>query len=740
MLSNIDLNKIEKVIKDNFSIIYDYKFNGLVLLYGGAIRDIIMNKEVHDFDFVILSQSDSGIKEFINKYKLEYSINIFGGYKINYNGVEVDIFSTDDLLDCADYDADLLFYDIDKKILIPCGPIHAYETRTITEINNDKEALFVYKKRLNKLIEFIKYITGSNRRVKVKMNIFLKKYKLLKRIIRYKINRIKNIKNSYFFKCFRFLEDCKKDFKIIIVLGIIISLISAVIPALSGNLLVKILDRGFISVIYLIISIVVLKSLLILLSFIFSKIYLKIKKNMVFNIRKEISENVINLEVANFSTSTSGSFINKIKDDPNEIALTFNRIKDFLIKSIGNIGMIIYIFYLNWYIGIVLLIFMIIIYEIKMTGIRKKINAKRKKLLEEEKYSTMLGEMITGIKDIKTLSLKANFMDKAVDKFKSVSDIEYIGDYEENKYIKISNYMEFIAKCVIILIGVFLIKKDMLIPSSLVIIYMYNTKVFLTLDRLTGFMDTRLNFNLSCSRIFSILNEENYKKEKYGHKKVKKCNGNIEFKNVYFKYDKNYVLNNCNFKIDSNEVVAIIGKSGEGKTTILNLISKIYTPNKGEILIDDNNINILSEEYIRNNIAVVSQNPYLFDMSIKDNFKLVKKNIRDEEIEDICRKVCLDKFITSLPNKYDTIIGEGGLNLSQGQRQRLGIARALIKNTKIILLDEITSALDNETEEDIIKLLNNIKKEHTIIMVTHDLSLTKNIKILKLKNGKIVIE
>ena len=154
----------------------------------------------------------------------------------------------------------------------------------------------------------------------------------------------------------------------------------------------------------------------------------------------------------------------------------------------------------------------------------------------------------------------------------------------------------------------------------------------------------------------------------------------------------------------------------------------MYKIDKGEILIDNINIDELSEEYIRNNISLVSQNPYFFDMSIIDNLRLIKENISLEEIKKICKKVYLDEYIESLPNKYDTILGEGAISLSIGQKQRLAIARALLKNTKIILLDEVTSALDEENKTNIKNLINNIKSNHTIIIVTHDQELVKDYK------------
>ena len=182
MFEKIDTKKIDKLIKDKFSIIYDYDFEGLVLLYGGAVKDTIIDEEVKDLDFVILSQNKDKIKDFISKYKLKYRKNDFGGYKIKYKGFEIDMCTTDDLLDVATYDIDLLFYDIEKHMLILCGPSYSYEKRIITEINNERQVFNI--KRLKKLINHIKKVTGSNKRVSVKINIFRIIYRKIKKEIR----------------------------------------------------------------------------------------------------------------------------------------------------------------------------------------------------------------------------------------------------------------------------------------------------------------------------------------------------------------------------------------------------------------------------------------------------------------------------------------------------------------------------------------------------------------------------
>ena len=216
----------------------------------------------------------------------------------------------------------------------------------------------------------------------------------------------------------------------------------------------------------------------------------------------------------------------------------------------------------------------------------------------------------------------------------------------------------------------------------------------------------------------------------------------IEIKNVSKTYNgKKKVLKNISFKIEGGEIFAFIGHNGAGKTTIFNLLCKMYDIDSGSITIDGVDIKKLDKDSIRGNITIISQNPYIFNMSIRDNLKLVKSDLTNKEMKEACKLACLDEFINSLPDKYDTVIGEGGVNLSGGQKQRLAIARALVQKTEIILFDEATSALDNETQEKIQTAINNMKNEYTILIIAHRLSTIINAdRILFLDNGKIVAE
>ena len=246
-------------------------------------------------------------------------------------------------------------------------------------------------------------------------------------------------------------------------------------------------------------------------------------------------------------------------------------------------------------------------------------------------------------------------------------------------------------------------------------------------DVVESISDFGINYNkvkVSLKRIDDILSNRVYQDEKFGKVNLKKPKGVIEFKDVSFRYreDEEYTLKNFNLTIEPNKKVAIVGRSGNGKSTIFNLLLRYFDSTEGDIFVDGNNIKDLTEKSLRSNISIIRQTPFLFNLSIMDNFRIVKKNITLKEVREVCKRAYIDDYIMSLPHKYETIIGEGGVNLSGGQKQRIAIARTLLINTKIILFDEATSALDNESQEYIKKTIDDLTKDHTIIIVAHRLS------------------
>ena len=249
-------------------------------------------------------------------------------------------------------------------------------------------------------------------------------------------------------------------------------------------------------------------------------------------------------------------------------------------------------------------------------------------------------------------------------------------------------------------------------------------------------------YELAVERIIEFENDDIYPKDIFGKKHLSHIKGDIKFDNITFGYEdsnKGKILEGFSLDIKSKTTTALVGASGSGKSTILNLLNKSYLPDNGIITLDGINIGTLDEATFKNAFSIVSQTPYLFNMSIKENLLLVNPDASLEDIDRVCKQACLYDYIISLPNKYDTVIGEGGVNLSGGQKQRLAIARALLKNSPILLFDEATSALDNNTQAEIKETVKSLKNEYTIIIVAHRLSTIKDCDTINIvDNGKIV--
>ena len=370
----------------------------------------------------------------------------------------------------------------------------------------------------------------------------------------------------------------------------------------------------------------------------------------------------------------------------------------------------------------------------------EKVGEKDKEFRKEsDKVAGLTGELVRGARDIKMLYAKESFMKNLDEKIVIQNEKNFEMRNIDMNYNLFIGYIKMILEFVAVLLLVLLIRNNILTVAIAIALYNYRNSVLTNfMDIVSELLEECKNFNISSDRVFSIVNNKEFKKEKFGTDEIGNIDGNFEFKNVKFGYNENLVLKGLNLKIDSGKTYGIVGKSGSGKTTIFNLLNKLYTINSGNIFIDGKNINNLNEKSIRGNITIISQNPYIFNMSIKDNLKLVKQDVTDDEITEACKLACLDDYIEELPDKYNTVVGEGGVNLSGGQRQRLAIARALVQNTRIILFDEATSALDNETQTKIQKAIDNLKGDYTIIIIAHRLSTIVNCdKIFILEDGKI---
>ena len=349
-------------------------------------------------------------------------------------------------------------------------------------------------------------------------------------------------------------------------------------------------------------------------------------------------------------------------------------------------------------------------------------------------------EDINGIREIKALGIKEIANSRMQKIIENINDKQITISRNENIYFGINNIIYFTIEFIIFLtLGLLVINGNIDIKLFLVV----QTLIWRFESVIENLSDFGVNYNkivVSLKRIDQLINNRLYKDEKFGTKEINDEKINITFENVVFKYRKEEanVLNGLTMNLQPNKKIAIVGKSGQGKSTIFNLLMRYFDTSIGIIKINDTDIKELTEESLRKNISIIRQNPYLFNQSILDNFKMVKPNATLEEIRNVCKKSYIDDYIMSLPKKYNTIIGEGGINLSGGQKQRVAIARTLLKNSKVILFDEATSALDNESQEYIKKTIDDLVSTHTIIIVAHRLSTIMDSDIIYLiDKGKV---
>ena len=530
----------------------------------------------------------------------------------------------------------------------------------------------------------------------------------------------------------KYFKPYKKNLIIFIILTFIIGVLGTISPLFTAKIIEDITSNKLKIVLYVSILLFITNIITSLLTYLNNKIFYNFQGRAVKEIKYNYCKSILNTKTILFDKMGSGLFLSRFTTDLVTYSYIFSQIINNLNSIIINIGVYIIVFSINIYIGFYFIIGSFILYYINKIKNKQRNKIWREYKHIDEKNQSILSEMLRGFRDLKVLDLKKGML-KYIDnnleenRFKS-----YNMDMINSKYDMISNNIQSLLRIMLLILCLILINNKSLSIANFLIVFVYQDKIYGLIYSLTHII-TELNlFNLCSKNILEIMS--NIKKDEYGDKDFKSCKGNLEFKNVSFSY-----LNNINFKINAKEKVSIVGKSGVGKSTLINLICKLYDVRSGEILIDNHNINDLSYEYLKRNISVVSQNPYIFNLSIKENLMLAKEKVSMEEIINSCKLVSLHDYIMTLPNKYDTILDENGINLSGGQKQRLSIARAIIKNSKIIIFDEATNSLDEETNKIIKETISFLNKNSTIIIITHKLkNITDSDKIILIENGKIV--
>lgn len=466
--------------------------------------------------------------------------------------------------------------------------------------------------------------------------------------------------------------------------------------------------------------------------------YVKVNMKLQYELTDTIIGSINRVKMRKLDSTSMGVLTERLSSDVTMVSDVYLDMIELSFSILTNVVFMCYIAYLNFYIFLILVGYVLILNIVLTIKSRIWIRGKRVTKKAKDKARSAYYEQIAGIRDVKLLNIKDNVTNHSNAIFKDALKIEESVNTKRNIVRRVQSAVSTLFELAFLVVGIAFVKKDLLLLSGLLVINMYYGRVEGLVGFISQFKEFKADGEISATRIFELVEE--YEKEEFGTEELENFEGNVEFKDVYFAYNENEpVLKGLNIKFEPGKMTAIVGKSGSGKTTILSLVSKLYDVNSGEILLDGKNIKQLTENAIHSNIGEISQSPYIFNTSIKQNLLFVKPDATDEEIVKVLKDAQIYNDIKKFTNGIDTEIGENGVKLSGGQKQRVAIARLLLMDSKVIVFDEATSALDNESQNKIVEMLEKYKKDKTIIIVAHRLSSIVNAdKIFMLSDGKVI--
>lgn len=468
--------------------------------------------------------------------------------------------------------------------------------------------------------------------------------------------------------------------------------------------------------------------------------YIAYKNNSIFTHNKlqELILSKVTSYDENFTKNMSTSYIvNTAFNDVGKVMQVPDQSFD-AITGVVNIAIaLIILISVNVYIGILALI----LYIISMYALDKNMKKKNYYLSRQRKHqdniSSLMGQVLDGNKEIKAFNMSDN-LNTYLENYKKLWKKDYFKKrkYNDNFYVLVPTILGF-GKIAIYLILIYLILNGRYDVATLVLVVGYYENIENEFKKLYSKLDNVSSFSIMLDRIYKILNYKTSNMLSFGDNDNDYIKGKINFKNVSFTYEKQVILKNVSFEIKPQSFTAIVGKSGSGKSTIFRLLLRLYKADKGTILLDDESIYDYTREVYSSNVSIVTQKPFIFDMSIRENFNLVDSN-HSHQIE-ACKRVGIHDYIMSLKDGYNTKLVADAENISNGQKQLIALARTLLSKSEVLLFDEVTSSLDINTSKHVMEILKDLKRDHTILMITHKPSLMKLADdIIVIDHGRLV--
>ena len=500
-------------------------------------------------------------------------------------------------------------------------------------------------------------------------------------------------------------------------------------------------------------TLVLVIPILIIVAFSTKGLSLYVAKVIMIGVSEEVRKdlqcdmlnNLISADTKLIDSKHTGKFISNLTNDVGHITnLISTAVLSLFKDSLTLIGLLTVMFFQNWKLSLIAII-MIPLASLAAKTLGKRIGkVATEQMLKAGILNTYLIEIFKNHKLIKIFQ-QEKYENERADKF--INDVKEKSKKIATVYVRSSPIMETLTGVMIAILifysGKLVLKNEIDINNF----FSFLAAMMLAYQpvRTLATLNITVNQGLSAAaRILPVIDQKSELIESNNDTELNLIKGNIEFKNITFKYKdetKNNILNSINLKMLGGKMTSIVGHSGAGKSTILSLIPRFYDASSGDIQIDNHSIYKCTINSLRKSISLVSQDTTLFDDTIKNNIAYANLDASQKEIEEAARHSFASEFIDKLPNKYETIIGENGMRLSGGEKQRLSIARAILKKSQIILLDEATSSLDAETENKIQEAINFLTKNRTTIVIAHRLSTILNSdKIYVIDSGKVTGE
>lgn len=493
-------------------------------------------------------------------------------------------------------------------------------------------------------------------------------------------------------------------------------------------------------------SIAILLACLYIISAIFSYVeglsMIKVANGYAKKLRSSISEKINKLPLKFFDHNLSGDILSRVTNDVDTIAQSLNNSLSTLVSSITLfIGSIIMMFATNYIMAITAIVSSLIGFILMFIILNKSQRYFTARQRELGKLNGYIEEIYSGLNVVRSCNAK----DETINEFDKLNDKLYDCN-RKSQFLSglmqpimgfIGNF-SYVAVCIV---GALLVSKSVISFGVIVAFIMYVRLFTNPLSQIAQAMTSMQSTAAASERVFGLLEEVEMDSENDITKKLDKhkVKGNIEFNNVKFGYDKDkIIINDFTAKVKAGEKIAIVGPTGAGKTTMVNLLMKFYDINDGDILIDGTSIRELKRDNIHSLFTMVLQDTWLFNGTVKENIIYNQKNVSNKKVEDVCKVVGVDHFIKTLPNGYDSIISDND-SVSSGQRQLLTIARGMISDSPFLILDEATSNVDTRTEELVQKAMDKLMENKTSFIIAHRLSTIKNADlILVMKDGNII--